>query len=41
MKRLVNWAITNSPGMNVLVCALMLVGALAALPNATGSLSRF
>ena len=29
MKRLVNWAITNSPGMNVLVCALMLVGALA------------
>ncbi|MCH1496563.1 MAG: efflux RND transporter permease subunit [Rubripirellula sp.] len=29
MKRLVNWAITNSPGMNVLVCALMLVGAIA------------
>ncbi len=29
MKRLVNWAITNSPGMNVLVCALMLVGAFA------------
>ena len=29
MKRIVNWAITNSPGMNVLVSALMLVGAVA------------
>jgi multidrug efflux pump subunit AcrB len=29
MKRMVNWAITNSPGMNVLVCALMLVGGFA------------
>ncbi|MGI9474752.1 MAG: efflux RND transporter permease subunit, partial [Rubripirellula sp.] len=27
MKRLVAWAITNSPGMNVLMVALMLVGA--------------
>ncbi|MFK8114115.1 MAG: efflux RND transporter permease subunit [Rubripirellula sp.] len=27
MKRLVSWAITNSPGMNVLMLALMIVGA--------------
>ena len=26
MKRLVAWAITNSPGMNVLMIALMLIG---------------
>ena len=28
MKRLIAWAITNSPGMNVLMLALMLIGAL-------------
>ena len=29
MKRLVAWAITNSPGMNVLMVALMIVGGVA------------
>ncbi|MEM9826713.1 MAG: efflux RND transporter permease subunit [Planctomycetota bacterium] len=29
MKRIIAWAISNSPGMNVLMCALMLLGGLS------------